>query len=116
MSLALSIWTREGTCLPQVCQAACCRFLLLETNPIYLTDHDLAAWVRLHRIELIEREGRVLARIPMACSALGSRGQCDLYGQPGRPVLCEAFPMAPASLLGIEDVCTYTFTERKEGP
>lgn len=106
----LPLYTRVGTCQPHRCWSACCRFLILEVNPIYLNDPDLASWVRLHRIELVEREGRALARIPMACSALGGKGQCNLYGQPDRPQLCETFPMAPASLFGIEDACTYTFT------
>lgn len=105
----LPILTRQGTCQPHTCWSACCRFLALEVNPIYLSDPDLANWVRLHRIELVEREGRVLARIPMACSALSGRGQCALYDQPERPQLCADFPLAPASLYMLEGACTYRF-------
>jgi hypothetical protein len=109
VATALPMWTRHGTCRPDVCNAACCRFLSLEVNPIYLSDPDLSTWVRLHLIELVEHNGRALARIPMPCSQLGGRGQCKLYGEPERPALCGQFPMAPASLLGLEDACTYRF-------
>lgn len=105
----LPMWTRQGTCQPHECWSACCRFLILEVNPIYLTDPDLASWVRLHRIELMEREGRTLAHIPMSCSALGGRGQCNIYGEPERPQICADFPQAPAALLRLENVCTYRF-------
>lgn len=103
---------RRGTCQPHTCWSACCRFLALEVNPIYLSDPDLASWVRLHRIDLVEREGRVLAQIPMPCSALAGQGHCKLYGEPERPAICAAFPMTPASLFMLEDACTYRFEEQ----
>lgn len=103
-------WTREGACQPHVCGSACCRFLILEVNPIYLTDADLANWVRLHGVDLAEVEGRTIARIPLPCSALDARGWCLLYNQPERPHLCADFPMTPLALTGIES-CSYRFSE-----
>lgn len=105
----LPLSRREGTCRPERCGSACCRFVLLEVNPIYLRDADLAAWVRLHGIELLARQGRVLARLPVACTALDDAGRCRIYGQPERPSMCAEFPAVPADLLGLESVCTYTF-------
>lgn len=113
MTLTLPMAERTGTCQPERCNAACCRFLILDVNPIYLTDPDAAAWVGLHGIELAEHDGRVLARIPLACLMLAPTGDCLLYGTPERPALCEAFPQTPASLTGIEDLCTFGF---KIGP
>jgi Fe-S-cluster containining protein len=109
-AITLPLYQRLGSCEPALCDAACCRFIAIEVNPIYLSQPDLAAWVRLHRIELVDVGGRALARIPFACSALNSDGRCSLYGKPERPQLCADYPMAPASLIGVEDVCTYSFT------
>lgn len=111
----LPMYTRLGSCEPRLCDAACCRFLTLEVNPIYRTDPDITAWVELHGIRLHEVDGRVVARIPLECSALMPNGQCFLYGKPERPELCEAFPMTPLALLGVEDVCTFAFTETDHG-
>lgn len=106
----LPLYTREGSCEPQRCAAACCRAIFLEVNPVYLHDADVAAWVRLHGIELAEREGRVLARINAPCSVLGQAGTCLIYDRPERPKLCADFPQAPAALFGIEGACSYRFT------
>lgn len=105
----LPIWTREGTCQPEACGSACCRSLWLEINPAYRLDADVANWIGLHGIEMVERDGRTFARIPTGCRALDADGRCGIYGQPERPALCGAFPAAPASMDGVEDVCTYRF-------
>ena len=105
------MFTRTGTCQPDVCGSACCRSLWLEINPFYRTDPDLSNWVRLHGIELVERGDRTMALVPTPCRALDDHGRCGIYGQPERPQLCGAFPAAPASLDGVEAVCTYRFTE-----
>lgn len=104
----LPMHTRQGVCQPEQCGSACCTFVLLEVNPIYQGD-DLAAWLQLHGISVSTRHGRTLAKIPLECSALGTSGRCVLYGRPERPALCDAYPMTPLSLLGVEGVCTYTF-------
>jgi Fe-S-cluster containining protein len=109
MAVTLPLYQRHGSCEPALCGSACCTFILLEVNPIYLSDPDTAAWVRLHGIELVEREGRTLARIEMRCTVLGESGRCLIYGQPERPQTCERFPMAPASLFMLENACTYSF-------
>jgi Fe-S-cluster containining protein len=111
----LPLYTRTGSCQPEQCGAACCRFFWLEVNPVYLANADAAAWVRLHGIELVEHAGRTLARLPLACTALDAQGRCSIYGQPERPAMCDAFPVTPASLLGVEAVCTYTFREAEHG-
>lgn len=108
---ALPMWTREGTCRPEQCGSACCKVIILDVNPIYQTDPDLAIWLGLHGIDLASHGTRVIARIPLACTALNGEGRCSLYGQPDRPTLCDDFPRGPGDLLGIKDVCTFTFTE-----
>ena len=113
-TIDLPLYAREGTCQPHQCGSACCRFIALEVNPVYLADADAANWIGLHGIELMERAGRTLARIPVPCSALDQTGNCLLYGQPERPSLCEAYPMTPASLFMVEDVCTFSFTRSTE--
>lgn len=107
---ALPMWTRQGSCQPEACGSACCQSIWLEVNPFYRTDPDVSNWVRLHGIDLVERDGRTLARIPTPCTALTSDGRCGLHGQPERPNLCAAYPAAPASLDGVKDVCTFSFT------
>ena len=102
---------REGTCQPQMCGSACCTFALLDVNPLYRQDADMRNWLALHGIEITEQGGHTLARLPLACTALGDAGRCTLYGRPERPALCDAFPMAPASLVGLGGRCTYTFRE-----
>ena len=42
-------WQRSGTCQPDVCGSACCKVLVLETNPVYQTP-DTANWLGLHGI------------------------------------------------------------------
>lgn len=103
------MWQREGVCQPDTCGSACCTFVALEVNPVYLRQDDLAAWARLHAITLSEWQGRVIATLPLRCSALDDAGRCSLYGQPERPQLCAEFPLGPAALIGIGDACTYTF-------
>lgn len=112
MTTPLPMAQRLGSCEPARCGSACCQFIVVEVNPIYLRQPDLASWVRLHRLELLEHAGRTLVRIPMACSALATDGRCTLYGMPERPAICQDFPMTPASLLGVESVCTYTFARQ----
>lgn len=107
---ALPLYERSGDCQPEQCGSACCRAINLEINPAYRADPDVSNWIRLHGIEMFDRHGRTFARIPTPCLALGESGRCLLYGQPERPALCAAFPAAPASLDGVEAVCTYTFT------
>ena len=114
MTHELPMWVRQGTCQPQQCQSACCRSLFLEVNPFYRADPDVSNWVRLHGITLVERDGRTLAYVPTVCQALDDTGGCRLYGQHERPALCSAFPAAPRSLDGVEDVCTYAFTQRSD--
>jgi Fe-S-cluster containining protein len=109
-AIVLPMWIRLGSCEPGLCGSACCRFIVLEVNPIYLADADTAAWVRLHGIELTERNGRTLARLPLPCTALDSDGRCTLYGSPERPDICVTFPVTPAALLGVDNVCTFAFT------
>ena len=106
----LTMWTRQGTCQPRQCGSACCKSVILEVNPAYRADADVANWISLHGITMFERDGRTLARIPTPCTALDEAGRCGIYGQPERPDMCAAFPSAPASLDGIEAVCTFTFT------
>lgn len=100
---------RQGACQPVACGSACCRFMVLEVNPIYRTDRDQAAWLGLHGVDLLEVNGRTVARVPVPCSALTEAGACGLYGTPERPEMCETFPDGPLALIGLEDVCTYTF-------
>ena len=109
MATALPM-VRQGTCQPDVCGSACCTFVMLDVNPLYRQDADMLAWLALHGVTVTEQAGHTLARLPLACTALGPDGRCTLYGRPERPALCSAFPMAPASLVGL-DACTYTFTE-----
>lgn len=106
----LPMWVREGECQPRQCGSACCRFLLLEVNPVYRQSSDLASWLGLHGVELVERYGRTLARIPLPCSALATDGACTLHGTPAKPAICRAYPQQPADLFGLEPgACSYTF-------
>lgn len=108
-AITLPLYRRLGSCEPALCGSACCQFILLEVNPIYLEQPDLANWIRLHGITLVEREKRVLAKIALPCTALSRQGHCELYGKSERPAICADFPVTPLALLGINDVCTYTF-------
>lgn len=109
-AIPLPLYQRLGSCEPKLCGSACCQFLTLEVNPIYAEQPDLVHWISLHGIELYEREKRVLARISIPCSALTTDGRCRLYGTDERPRVCADFPVTPVALLGVEDVCTFTFT------
>lgn len=111
--MQLPVWVRHGTCQAERCQSACCKSLILEVNPAYQTDPDVANWIGLHGIELFERDGRTLARLPIPCSALDETGHCRLYGLPERPRLCAAFPDTPAALDGVSAVCTFAFTAQR---
>lgn len=111
---------REGTCQPEGCGSACCRFLLLEVNPAYLWQSDVAKWVRLHGIELGVKDDRVYAKIPLQCTALDvepgpTMGDCMLHGTPERPQMCEDFPQAPEDLAGLADVCSFSFRRADDG-
>ena len=105
----LPLWQRSGTCQPNVCGSACCRFMWLAVDPQYLQQADMLAWVRLHGIDVVEWAGWTMARIPIPCTALDGEGRCSLYGMPERPTICSSFPVAPADLLGIDAACTFTF-------
>ena len=103
---------REGSCT--VGCGACCRFLVLQVNPQYIQNEDIRRWIELHGIRLQERDGACWAYIPTPCSALTPEGTCSLFGQEGRPRVCEVYPTSQAQLDELhefvgEEVCTYRF-------
>ncbi len=58
------IWERSGICQPEVCGSACCRVMVIETNPVYQAA-DTANWLELHGIHLAPVGERVVARVPL---------------------------------------------------
>jgi len=100
-------FVRQGACT-QGC-GACCRILRLQVPPEYSRNPDIKKWVELHGVKLVELDGGTFVMLTMPCSALTEDGRCSLYGKPERPELCAHWPMTPAALLGVEDVCTYSF-------
>jgi Fe-S-cluster containining protein len=91
---------------------ACCRFLVLQVNPQYLENADVARWVELHSIKLRRRGLGVFATIPLACDALTDEGMCSIH--PDRPDVCRSFPQSEAAIDIIheevgQEVCTVKF-------
>ena len=105
----MTTYERQGTCT-EGC-GACCTFLRLQVPPEYGTNPDVRKWVELHDVRLQELDGGLFAFIKQPCSALTEEGLCGLYGTPERPDLCNSYPMTPAALTGIQDVCSYSFKE-----
>lgn len=98
---------REGDCTAGC--GACCRFIRLQVPPDYAQNQDVRKWIELHGVSLMEMNGGTFATVNLSCSALTEDGQCSLYGRPERPELCNHWPMTPAALAGVEDVCSYSF-------
>ena len=67
-------------------------------------------WLELHGLKVETIGAGTFLKIPLPCSALTPSGDCSLYGQPERPLLCASYPTTPSALLGIPD-CSYTFEE-----
>ena len=104
---------RSGSCTPGC--GACCEWLTMEVNPIYMQNRDIRHWVQLHGITLTEKDGRVWAKLPIPCTALQADKSCGLYGYgEGRPDLCDKWPQVPEDLIELGAPCGYQFTE-KEG-
>lgn len=89
--------------------------MVLDVNPVYRDNPDLAQWVGLHGIEIASLESRVIARVPLACSALNGEGRCAVYGRPERPQMCGDFPRGPGDLIGLDGACTYSFRRSDDG-
>jgi len=100
---------RQGECT--VGCGACCRLLRLQVPAEYKTNPDIRKWVELHGVRLVNLDGGTFAMLASPCSALTEDGLCGLYGTPERPDLCSHYPASPAALLGVEEVCTYSFKE-----
>ena len=100
-------YVRQGECT--VGCGACCKLLRLQVPPEYGSNPDIRKWVELHGVRLVNLDGGVFAMLTLPCSALTEDGKCSLYGTPERPDLCNHWPMTPAALLGVEDVCTFSF-------
>jgi Fe-S-cluster containining protein len=83
----------------------------MEVNPDYMRVPDIRRWVELHRIKLVNREGRVYASIPTPCSALTDQKLCGIYDE--RPEVCRVWPMQPSDLEDsrIKPFCTLRFEE-----
>ena len=90
---------------------ACCRTLRLQVPPEYSANPDVKNWVELHGVKLVEQDGGTFVVLNQPCSALTDEGMCSLFDKPERPELCSHWPMTPAALAPVADVCTYSFEE-----
>ena len=98
---------RHGECKPDC--GACCTSLRLQVPPEYSRDPDIKNWVELHGVKLVELDGGTFAMLRQPCSALTEDMKCSLFGTPERPALCSEWPATPAALVGVEDVCSFSF-------
>ncbi len=105
----MTLVRHDGDCLNCSARGKCCSFLRLQVPPEYKSNPDIHNWVGLHGIKLLDIDGGVFAMLPIPCTALTEDGLCSLYGTPERPELCSHWPASPSALIGIEDVCTYSF-------
>ena len=89
----------------------CCQSVRIQCPPNY-AEPDVANWLSLHGISILEVAGATYASLNRRCSALALDDRtCTLYGKPERPGLCASFPATPAALSGLEDACGYRFEE-----
>ena len=102
---------RQGECNTCNGRGLCCSFLRLQVPPEYGTNPDVKNWVELHGVKVVTMDGGTFAVLQQPCSALTEEGLCSLYGTPERPDLCNHWPATPAALMGVEDDCSYSFTE-----
>lgn len=100
---------RLGSCQPEGCGSACCRFVYV-----------------FQRMAPVEREFMVARGIPVVrfptgdealrfehrCQHLTSEGRCGVYGTPERPAACDAYPSHPFDLVGV-DGCSYRFIDAR---
>ena len=88
----------DGCVRADVPPAQCCTYVMVPDRD--LSDDELN-WLQLHGLdESIERG----VRMETPCSALVD-GQCELFGQPGKPTLCSNYPELP----GMDPGCAFTF-------
>ena len=102
---------RQGECTAGC--GACCRSIRLQVPPEYGTNPDIRKWVELHDIKVREVGGGTFAFLAIPCSALTEEGMCSLMGTADRPDLCSSWPATPEALVGLEEVCTYTFAAQE---
>ena len=108
----VATYERQGVCKPDC--GLCCTFLRLQIPAEYGTNPDIKKWVELHGVKVVTLDGATFAILDQPCSALTEDKKCSLYGTPERPDLCAHWPMTPASLLGVEDECSYSFIALEE--
>ena len=103
---------RTGECT--VGCGACCRFVILQTNPAYL-EPDRRRWLELHHgIRLFEQDGGVWARIDTPCQHLSDEGLCGVFGTDERPQTCATFPLVQQDIDLVDaeygaGTCSYSF-------
>jgi Fe-S-cluster containining protein len=108
---ALPVLQRGGSCTAGC--GACCKSIRLQVPPEYGTNPDIKKWVELHGITVKEVGGGMFAFLNLPCSALTEEGMCSLMGTADRPELCSHWPATPEAMAGLEEVCTYSFTQEK---
>ena len=81
--------TKEFCC--QVCEADCCRYVMLKINPPRLReDRDEHRWLLMHEDVELRIESRMwYAHFHVRCRHLSSKNLCLIYQD--RPDLCEDY-------------------------
>jgi hypothetical protein len=104
----LERYTRSGTCQPEQCGSACCKFVALFQQRMLPAER---AFYEARGIPIVAYPtGDEALHIAHRCQHLTELGACAVYGTPERPAACEAYPTHPFDLVGVER-CSYTFTK-----
>lgn len=99
-------YVRSGTCQPEGCGSACCRFLMMFPG----MGEAERAFYEARGLPIIEfPTGDLGLKIEHRCQHLTDAGACAVYGTPQRPAVCDAYPTHPYDLVAVEG-CSYTFT------
>jgi Fe-S-cluster containining protein len=74
---------------------------------------DWRRWAVLHDIWVTDDDQGLRAFIPIRCSALQDDKTCGAYAT--RPEMCKRFPVQPADLETVQNVCAYSFVDVEGG-
>lgn len=93
---------------------ACCEFLIVNVNPVYM-EPDKKAWIELHTgLRLFRQESGAWLSIRLPCKHLTAEKACGIFGSPERPQVCADFPSVQTDIAILEDAfgkgaCSYSF-------
>jgi len=107
-------YKRIGSCNPNICGGACCRYacLSIKEKEEY---HDII-FLRAQNVHSFKKVNKKVIRVEhVNCPHLKINGRCSLHGKKVQSYTCDVFPMHKSDgvYCVVKDYCSYRFVRVK---